>query len=148
MQIRRATIDDAETVAGLASALAQSYPFDREVFDASYPQLVAATDVALLLAVDDAVSIGYVLGFRHLTFYANGPVASVDEILVRGEHRGHGVGRALMAAFEAWARSENCVLIALATRRAAPFYQALGYRESAAYLHKDVRQPSSPLSIA
>jgi hypothetical protein len=30
----------------------------------------------------------------------------------------------------------DCVLVALATRRAAPFYRALGYRESAAYLRK------------
>jgi hypothetical protein len=31
------------------------------------------------------------------------------------------------------------VLVALATRRAAPFYLALGYQESAAYLRKVLR---------
>ena len=30
------------------------------------------------------------------------------------------------------------MLVALATRRAAPFYRALGYRESAAYLRKNL----------
>jgi hypothetical protein len=30
----------------------------------------------------------------------------------------------------------NCALVALATRRAKPFYLAIGYEESAAYLRK------------
>jgi hypothetical protein len=41
-----------------------------------------------------------------------------------------------MSAFESWAAGRDCVLVALATRRAAPFYEALGYTESAAYLRK------------
>jgi hypothetical protein len=41
-----------------------------------------------------------------------------------------------MSAFEEWAAGQGCVLVALATRRAAPFYLALGYEESAAYLRK------------
>jgi GNAT superfamily N-acetyltransferase len=63
-------------------------------------------------------------------------VAWVEELVVRNDHRGQGIGRALMNAFEAWARNRGCALVALATRRAAPFYQALGYQESAAYLRK------------
>ncbi|HUY44938.1 MAG TPA: GNAT family N-acetyltransferase [Streptosporangiaceae bacterium] len=82
---------------------------------------------------------GRLLGFRHLTFYANGPVGWVEEILVRGEHRGRGVGRALMGAFERWASDRDCVLVALATRRAASFYRALGYQELATYLRKMLR---------
>ena len=41
-----------------------------------------------------------------------------------------------MSAFEMWAAKRGCALVALATRRAAPFYRALGYDESAAYLRK------------
>jgi GNAT superfamily N-acetyltransferase len=69
-------------------------------------------------------------------FYANGPVAWVEEVFVRGQHRGCGVGRALMSAYEQWAISRDCALVALATRRAAPFYRALGYEESALYHRK------------
>lgn len=43
---------------------------------------------------------------------------------------------ALMSAFERWAAARDCALIALATRRAAPFYRALGYEESAVYFRK------------
>jgi hypothetical protein len=41
-----------------------------------------------------------------------------------------------MSAFQQWAAIRDCALIALATRRAAPFYRALGYEESAVYFRK------------
>jgi GNAT superfamily N-acetyltransferase len=135
-QVRRAGAGDADGVAGLAAELAQSFPFSREKFRANYPALLAADDACLLLAVNGHEHLGYLLGFRHLTFYANGPVAWVEEIVVRGHDRGQGIGRALMSAFEEWAAVQGCALIALATRRAAPFYRTLGYAESATYFRK------------
>ena len=136
VQVRRARTGDAGAVAGLAGELAQSFPFSRDQFDLAYPALVASQDACLLVAAEDGECLGYVLGFRHLTFYANGPVGWVEEILVRPECRGRGLGRALMSAFERWAAGHGCTLVALATRRAAPFYRALGYQDSAAYLRK------------
>jgi len=41
-----------------------------------------------------------------------------------------------MSGFEQWAAARDCALVALATRRAAPFYRALGYEESASYYRK------------
>ena len=136
VQIRRARTADAGAVALLAGDLAQSFAFARERFDLIYPQLLADRDACLLLAVGDEQCRGYLLGFRHLTCYANGPVGWVEEVLVRSEHRGAGLGRALMSAFEGWAAEQGCALVALATRRAAPFYRALGYEDSATYFRK------------
>ena len=48
-------------------------------FHLSYQALLTADDAVLLLAVDGQERLGYLLGFQHLTFYANGPVAWVDE---------------------------------------------------------------------
>ena len=135
-QVRRAEAGDAEAVADLAAGLAQSFPFSRAGFSLSYPALLADGDACLLLAVDGEKRLGYLLGFRHLTFYANGPVSWVEEVFVRGQERGRGIGRALMSAFEQWAAARDCALVALATRRAAPFYHALGYEESAVYFRK------------
>jgi GNAT superfamily N-acetyltransferase len=134
--IRHAEPGDAGGVAGLAAELALSFPFSREEFLISYPALLATDGACLLLAADGAESVGYLLGFRHLTFYANGPVAWVEEIVVRERDRGRGIGAALMKAFEGWAAAEGCALVALATRRAAPFYLAQGYEESAIYFRK------------
>ena len=135
-EIRYADAGDADGVAGLAAELAQSFTFSREMFDLNYPALLAADDACLLLAVSGADHLGYLLGFRHLAFYANGPVAWVEEIAVREGDRGQGIGRALMSSFEQWAAARDCALIARAPRRAAPFYRALGYEESATYFRK------------
>ena len=135
-EIRHAGDGDADGVAELAAELAQSFTFSPEKFRVNYPALLAADGACLLLAADGHEHLGYLLGFRHLTFYANGPVAWVEEIAVRGHSRNLGIGRALMGAFEEWAAAQGCVLVALATRRAAPFYRALGYEESATYFRK------------
>jgi GNAT superfamily N-acetyltransferase len=134
--IRPAGTGDADAVAGLAAELAQSFTFSRARFQVSYPALLGADGACLLLAEEGQACLGYLLGFRHLTFYANGPVAWVEEIVVRGQGRNRGIGRALMEAFEQWASARGCALVALATRRAAPFYRALGYAESAVYFRK------------
>lgn len=135
-EIRHAGADDIDGVAALAAELAMSFEFSPEQFRVSYLALLAADGACLLLAVDGSESAGYLLGFRHVTFYANGPVAWVEEVVIRGRDRRRGIGRALMDAFEQWAAAEGCALVALATRRAAPFYLALGYEESAVYFRK------------
>jgi GNAT superfamily N-acetyltransferase len=135
-EIRQAEVGDADGVSALAAELAQSFTFSLERFRASYPALLIADGACLLVAMSGTESVGYLLGFRHLTFYANGPVAWVEEVVVRKQDRGCGVGAALMCGFERWAARQECALVAVATRRAAPFYRALGYEESAIYFRK------------
>ena len=109
---------------------------DSTASDSAASDSTASDSAASDGAVPAAGCVGYLLGFEHLTFYANGRVAWVEELFVRDDHRGRGAGQALMGAFEDWARGRGCALAALATRRAAPFYHALGYQDSAAYLRK------------
>jgi len=144
--VRAARPADADQVARLATALATSFPFDRASFETSFPDLITAQDGCLLVAADRDECLGYLLGFLHLTFYANGPVGWDEEIMVREQHRQAGIGRALMSAFERWASGQGCALVALATRRAAPFYRALGYQESAAYLRKVLKNDAAGLT--
>jgi GNAT superfamily N-acetyltransferase len=141
-QVRRATAADADAVARLAAELASSFVFSRAAFDRAYPALIAAPDARLLVAVSSGPGpgsgecLGYLLGFWHLTLYANGPVGWVEELCVQPEQRGRGTGRILMAAFEAEAAERGCALVAVATRRAASFYLAAGYEESATYFRR------------
>lgn len=135
-EVRPAAAGDREAVAALAAELAQSFEFSAQRFRASYPSLLADGGARLLVADGGGEVVGYLLGFRHLTFYANGPVAWVEEVVVRQRERGQGAGAALMGAFERWAEGQGCALVALATRRAAPFYRAVGYEESAVYFRK------------
>ena len=155
LHIRAATAADAGMVARLAAELAQSFPFSRAAFDRAYPAVLAAEDACLLLAEDHATDlgtdaandlvpdlatslarpVGYLLGFVHPAFFANGPVAWVEEVLVRPEYRGRGAGRALMSAFEQHAAGRDGRWSHWPPGAAA-FYRALGYQESAVYFRK------------
>ena len=98
------------------------FPFSAARFHDAYAAVLSTDDACLLVAVSGEEVVGYLLGFCHRTFYANGPVGWVEEILVRSGLRGRGVGRALMRMFEQWATRRNCILAALATRFAPPHH--------------------------
>ncbi len=134
--IRPAGPADRDQVWPLARDLATSYTAGRPAFERSYAALLAQPDALVLVADTAGAIVGYLLATTHLAFHANAPVAWVEEVMVATDSRAAGVGRALMAAAEAWARDRGAAYVALATRRAAPFYQALGYEESAVYFRK------------
>ncbi len=136
MRIRTATPDDVDAVFPLASELASSFEVEKRSFQESFQQILLDDHALLLVAVDNEEAVGYCLGFEHTTFFANGRVAWVEEIMVRSSRRKEGVGRSLMTTFEEWASRRGARLVALATRRAAEFYRAVGYEESAFYFRK------------
>jgi GNAT superfamily N-acetyltransferase len=142
--IRPADAADADAVFALARALAITFPIDRPGFDRGFGAIAATPGAHLLVAdlvpPEDGVA-GYLLGFVHPTFYANGPVAWVEELAIREPVRRRGVGARLMAAFEDEARSGGARLVALATTRAGAFYTAIGYTRHAEYFRKHLPEP-------
>lgn len=88
--------------------------------------VVKNSDAVILVAESSGVVVGYALGFCPYAFYANGRVAWVEEIIVDENLRRQNIGKLLMRELETWAHGHDCKLIALATRRAAPFYTAIG----------------------
>ena len=134
--IRQAGLDDANALFLLVQQFATSFQPEHTAFAASLNALLADENAWLHIAEAQGEAIGYCLGFDHYAFYANGRVSWVEEIMVKAEMRRHGVGESLMNAFEAWAKSRGSKLVALATRRAAAFYTAIGYDESATFFRK------------
>jgi len=134
--VRPARRSDADDLFPIIADFATSFVPERGAFERTLPRVLADENACLLVAELEARVTGYVLGFEHLTFFANGHVSWVEEIAVTASLRGKGIGRALMMGFEQWATSRRSPLIALATRRAAGFYLALGYEESATYFRK------------
>ena len=134
--VRLAAEDDRDELFSLASDFATSFQVQRTGFDAVFEQVRDNESIWLGVADGETGVIGYLLGLDHPTFYANGRVAWVEEIMVREDYRRQGVGRCLMDAFENWTVSRGTKLIALSTRRAASFYKAIGYEESATYFRK------------
>jgi GNAT superfamily N-acetyltransferase len=139
--IRPADAADADAVFALARALAITFPIDRPGFDRGFAAIAAAPGAHLLVADREDGVAGYLLGFVHPTFYANGPVAWVEELAVREPVRRRGVGARLMAAFEDEARSGGARLVALATTRAGAFYTAIGFTQHAEYFRKHLPEP-------
>jgi len=134
--IRLAQDADAEAVLALAKPFATSFVVEAQAFQHAFAALLASPQAHLAVAETAQQVVGYVLGFEHYTFFANGRVAWVEEIMVMEARRRQGIGQLLMQGFEAWAVERGCKLVGLATRRAAAFYQALGYEASATYFRK------------
>lgn len=136
--VRRANAHDLDSLFVLLEQFTTSFKPERASFERCVSHLLGDDSAWLAVAEHAGEVIGYCLGFDHYALYANGRISWVEEITVKENLRRRGVGRALMAAFEAWAQSRDSKLVALATRRAAPFYKTLGYEESAVYFRKMV----------
>ena len=121
---------------GLAEDFATSFAPERAAFETALADIIASEAANLSVAEEDGKVVGYCLGFDHYTFYANGRVAWVEEIMVREPVRREGIGKALMENFEEWSRNRGNRLVALATRRAASFYKSIGYEESATFFRR------------
>jgi len=136
VEIRPAREADKPALYRLAAGLATSFELERPAFSASFDSLHQDEGCLVAIAETSGKVHGYVMAFVHPTFFANGPVCWVEELMVAEDHRATGIGRALMERVEAWATSRDARLVALATRRAAPFYRALRYEDSATYFRK------------
>ena len=136
--VRRAEPNDQEAVYPLARELATSLEPSGSTFAESFLDLTSDPNTLVLVAVEEKSGelIGYLLGFLHNTFFADGPVGWIEEVHARSDRRRAGVASALTAEFETWAWGIGARLVALATRRARPFYEAMGYEESAVYFRK------------
>jgi GNAT superfamily N-acetyltransferase len=86
------------------------------------------------------------LGFIHLQrtadFFTGRSNCHVSDLAVVPEHEGNGVGKALLAHAEDWAREHHCHMVTLAVfpgnARARGLYEASGYAEDLLRLAKPV----------
>ena len=134
--IRPATAQDSDAVFELARLMAISFDVSRHAFALSYKAILESSNAYLLVAEVSGQVIGYLLGFDHPSFFANGSVAWVEELAVVPKRRRSKVGSHLMADFEDRVRQRGSQLVALATTRASSFYEAIGYKHRADYFRK------------
>lgn len=138
VKYRKAILQDEQKVFGLAKKLATSFVVNEKEFKNIYSPLLEDENVDLFVAELESKLIGYVLAFHHYTFYANGLISWVEELYVEEEYRGNNIGKGLMQLIEDAAKERNTKLIALSTRRASKFYEAIGYEKSATYYKKTI----------
>jgi len=130
MRIRPITAADAPAVAALSGEL--GYETEAGDMVARLAAVLAAPEHAVFAAEgDDGAVLGWVhVGARLLLI---DPLSAfVEGLVVAPRERRRGVGRALMAAAEDWARDRGALVIRLrsaASREDAhAFYRELGYR--------------------
>jgi aminoglycoside 6'-N-acetyltransferase I len=135
--IRTAGLADLEGVVKLAGALWPEEPTHeheqhmRAVLSGAPPSTLPLT---LFVAEDDSGIVGFIeVGLRSHADGCDGrrAVGFVEGWFVAGDHRGKGVGRALMNAAEAWAVSQGCVEMGsdtwLDNEPSAEAHEALGF---------------------
>lgn len=133
---RAAATSDLEDVFELAKLMALTFAPERDAFTPTFHSVLDDPSAQLLVVDLDGRVGGYLLGFEHVAFFANGPVAWVEEIAVHTHLRRQHLGAQLMSAYEDSVRARGGRLVALATTRAGHFYEALGYTNHAAYYRK------------
>ena len=133
---RDATAKDAKGIFTLAQSLVTSFTLVEDDFSVNFIGLIKDSNADIIVAEEEGRLVGYVLAFHHLTFYANGVVTWVEELYVVDEYRRSNIGRTLMDMIETRSHQRGSKLVALATRRAGSFYEAIGYTESATYYMK------------
>ena len=137
MIVRLVTPSDAPAWLRLRHALWSSHPESEHAAEiAEFLEGHAREPLAVLVAADEADQL---MGFVELSIraYAEGchtdRVAYLEGWYVVPDARNEGVGRALIAAAEAWGRSQGCVEFAsdaeLANEASVAAHQALGFVE-------------------
>jgi ribosomal protein S18 acetylase RimI-like enzyme len=142
-RIRPARLDDRDFILGLVPRLTEF----GEVPGRDPAQLIAR-DAAVLTAVLERPSADAVLyvaedeggrpiGFIHLTtvddYYTNSDTGHIADVVVSPDASGAGVGSALVAFAEDWARARGFALLTLhvftQNERARALYRRLGFQE-------------------
>jgi GNAT superfamily N-acetyltransferase len=131
VEIRAATDADAPAMASLLAHL--GYPADPAELPERLRRLRAAGDDAFV-AVVNREPVGLATVHTRAVLHVGRPVAQLTALVVPPEMRGRGVGRALVAEAERWAKARGAdrLVVTTALHRAdAPlFYERIGFEHT------------------
>ncbi len=140
LRLRPAQPADLPFLLSLAPRLAESGvpPWRRpaHVVEAERQALTRALeagspDAPILIAEADGAPVGFVYLETHVDFFTGSSHAHISVLAVADAAQGHGVGQALLAAAEDWARGRGYPFISLNVftdnARARRVYERLGY---------------------
>jgi GNAT superfamily N-acetyltransferase len=130
-EIRECGAADFKMLLPLFRELWPDKPIKPAALRAAYRRGLKSESQAFVCAVDQAE----VVGFGSLTvknsLWPEGPIGHVDELVVRRDFRGRGIGTGLLARLEAIAGKRNCRRVELDSafhrKRAHRFYRQCGF---------------------
>ncbi len=121
---------------------ALGYPSSTEDMGQRFEEISADPSYATLVAEGEVKVLGMVALHVERYYGKDGPNARIMAFVVDSEHRGRGVGRALISAAEDWARQRGARDVMLTTQKrrsgARRFYQSMGYEATGYRFHKEL----------
>lgn len=137
VSIREATVRDIPALAGLLAdlfALESDFSPDTDRQQKGLAALLSAPAARIFVAEVDQCAIGMCTVQVVISTAEGGRVGLVEDVIVKSAWRGRGVGRALLAALEAWAHGEGLrrlqLLADMDNHPAHGFYRKNGWTET------------------
>lgn len=130
LRLREASADDAAAIAGLCAQL--GYSTTEEHVRARLGRLAEAPEHHVIVADAGGDVVGFAGLLRAWTVHSDEISVRLSSLVVDASCRGRGIGAALVAASEAWAREQGATSLHLTSGSHRPeahrFYEKLGYR--------------------
>jgi GNAT superfamily N-acetyltransferase len=128
-RLRPVTLADVAALVGLSGQL--GYAIEPDRVEANLRRMLGSRDHCLIAAVDEFdLPVGWIHGFVR-PLVESPLMVELGGLVVDNAWRGHGLGRALLAAVEQWAQAEgvDTLTVRSASQRsdAHRFYLGLGY---------------------
>lgn len=122
------------TTAYALDTMGNGGPLPSHVLDELIPGLRAHPTTLIFLALEQEKFIGIATCFIGFSTFAARPLINIHDLAVLPEHRGIGVGQALLQAVEQHARANNFCKLTLETQennlRARSVYAAAGFTQA------------------
>ena len=141
LSIREAVLEDAADAAAVIEVL-NSYaadpvgggcPLGDDARARLVPALRAQPNALVLLAFADGEPTGIAICFFGLSTFQARPLLNIHDLAVIPKYRGRGIGRALLSAAEARAKSRGCCKLTLEVQdgnaRARALYERFGFTD-------------------
>lgn len=116
------------------------YTIDPDAAVVQYRSMAQRSDCVVLVAREDDNILGTVSGF--CCHGLGGSFLCIEDLIVREDLRGRGIGRKLMAVMDDYGRSQGCCYALLVSsgfrKRAHRFYETIGYTEDVRGFRKDL----------
>jgi ribosomal protein S18 acetylase RimI-like enzyme len=129
----------AMTAAYACDPMGNDGRLDEAVLDRTMAGLRAMPHARVWIAYDAGAPVGLATCFVGFSTFAGRPVINIHDLAVVQTHRGRGVGRGLLRAVEAQARSMGCSKVTLevgdANPRAKGLYESCGFEHASAGPH-------------
>jgi ribosomal protein S18 acetylase RimI-like enzyme len=140
LSIRPAETADAGTIADLIEELARDSGWESPVTEVYTAGYLVLSGQGVLLAEEDGRTRGLISYSMRPNLYHAAETCLIEELIVRRDARGRGIGRALVEALERLAAARRCAEISVSTlprnEAAIRFYRRLGFTDEALYLEK------------